>query len=82
MIFSIGLGDAVINNTSGGDADAGEQLLRYLAAVGDDTDPDTDPCSSTATGTNCGNYYFSPSGTGLIQVFEAIASRIFTRITH
>ena len=81
VIFSIGLGDAVINN-SAGDADAGEQLLRYLAAVGDDTDPDTDPCSSTATGTNCGNYYFSPSGTGLIQVFEAIASRIFTRITH
>ena len=81
VIFSIGLGDAVINN-SAGDADAGEQLLRYLAAVGDDADPDTDPCSSTSTGTNCGNYYFSPSGTGLIQVFEAIASRIFTRITH
>ncbi len=83
VIFSVGLGDAVINNTFGtGDPDAGEQLLRYLAAVGDDSDPGTDPCSSAATGTNCGNYYWSPTGTGLIQVFEAIASRIFTRITH
>ena len=81
VIFSIGLGDKVINNTAG-DPDAGEQLLRYLAAVGDDSDPDTDPCSATAIGTSCGNYYFSPTGTGLIQVFEAIASRIFTRITH
>ena len=81
VIFSIGLGDKVINNIAG-DPDAGEQLLRYLAAVGDDSDPDTDPCSSVAIGTSCGNYYFSPTGSGLLQVFEAIASRIFTRITH
>ena len=82
VIFSIGLGDAVINYPNGGDPDQGEQLLRYVAAVGDDGDPLTDPCASVATGTTCGNYYFSPTGAGLIQVFEAIASRIFTRITH
>lgn len=82
VVFSIGLGDLVWDNQSGGDADAGEQLLRYLAAVGDDGDPGTDPCASVAAATSCGNYYFSPSGEGLIQVFEAIASRIFTRITH
>lgn len=83
VIFSIGLGDLVWDNQSGtGDPEAGEKLLRYLAAVGDDGDPGTDPCSSTGTATSCGNYYFSPTGDGLIQVFEAIASRIFTRITH
>lgn len=81
VIFSIGLGDLMINNPDG-DADAGEQLMRYIAAAGDDGDPATDPCSSAGTGTSCGNYYFSPTGSGLLKVFEAIASRIFTRITH
>jgi hypothetical protein len=33
-------------------------------------------------GTDCGNYYYSPTGSGLMRVFEAIASRIFTRLTH
>ncbi len=90
VIFTIGLGDELINDThcdlsaypGGCEADQGEQLLRYIAAVGDDGDPHTDPCSSIPTGQSCGNYYFSPTGTGLIQVFEAIASRIFTRIVH
>jgi hypothetical protein len=89
VIFTIGLGDAMINNTcdpSYGtcDSDLGEELMRYIAAVGDDTNPATDPCASVASGTTpgCGNYYFSPTGAGLLKVFEAIASRIFTRITH
>jgi hypothetical protein len=56
--------------------------MRYVAAVGDDNNPGTNPCSSTPTGQSCGNYYFSPTGSGLMEVFEAIASRIFTRITH
>jgi hypothetical protein len=82
VIFSIGLGDLVWNNPVG-DPDAGEKLLRYVAGVGDDGDPATNPdCSGAPTKTSCGNYYFSPTGAGLIQVFEAIASRIFTRITH
>lgn len=62
----------------------GEELLRYVANVGDDGDPDsaTDPCAGASTGSDCGNYYFSPTGGGVLRVFEAIAGRIFTRITH
>jgi hypothetical protein len=97
VIFTIGLGDQLINNTScdttvwggmepGGqcEPDVGEQLLRYIANVGDNGDPRPadDPCATKPAGTSCGNYYYSPTGSGLLQVFEAIASRIFTRITH
>ena len=90
MIFTIGLGELVTNNTNcdvgtwGGscELDVGEKLLRYLAAVGDDGNPTTDPCSTAGVGADCGNYYYSPTGAGLLEVFEAIASRIFTRITH
>jgi hypothetical protein len=90
VIFTIGLGDLVTNNTScapawGGtcEPDTGAQLLRYVAAVGDDGDPTTDPCSAFPDPEDdCGNYYYSPTGSGLLEVFEAIASRIFTRITH
>jgi hypothetical protein len=99
VIFTIGLGDLVVDNpgcdnppyTSGCEVDQGEKLLRYVAGVGDDGDPDTppafDPCFGIATSTkddpqHCGNYYFAPVGADLLQVFEAIAARIFTRITH
>jgi len=89
VIFTIGLGDLMINSTACDpsysptcEPDLGEKLLRYAAAVGDDGDPGTDACSSTGAGNSCGNYYFSPTGSGLLKVFEAIASRIFTRITH
>jgi hypothetical protein len=30
----------------------------------------------------CGNYYFDATGNQLDRVFEEIASRIFTRLTH
>ncbi len=85
VVFTIGLGEDVTNYTQGApNEDQGEKLLRYIAAVGDDGDPSTDPCASVAVGDDCGNYYFvlDPSGGQLINVFEAIASRIFTRITH
>ncbi len=90
IVFTIGLGDNMINDDKcdltaypgGCEPDQGEKLLRYIAAIGDDGDPSTDPCSSVATGQSCGNYYFAPTGAGLLQVFEAIASRIFTRIIH
>ena len=90
VIFTIGLGEELINDIQcdpaaypgGCEVNQGEELLRFIAAVGDDADPSTDPCSSEPIGQSCGNYYFSPTGTGLIQVFEAIASRIFTRIVH
>ncbi len=87
VIFTIGLGDAMVNNTCDPmygtcDDDLGEQLMRYIAAVGDDANPATDVCSAVASEENCGNYYFAPEGADLLRVFEAIASRIFTRITH
>ncbi len=83
LIFSIGLGDAVLNNPFG-DPRAGEKMLRYAAAAGDDGDPETDLCAQLGTppGQDCGNYFFAPSGNDLVRIFEEIASRIFTRITQ
>jgi hypothetical protein len=95
VIFTVGLGDLVTNNdecdgTYYSAADCamvktqGEQLLRYIANVGDDGDPraSSDPCAGVASGNDCGNYYYSPTGSGVLRVFRAIAGRIFTRITH
>lgn len=91
VIFTIGLGDEVINDYSGlGPEETngipyGASLLRYIAGVGIDANPSaiTDPCSGETDYTAwCGNYYFSPGGNELYQVFEDIASRIFTRLTH
>jgi len=90
VVFTIGLGDQLINDDKcdptaypgGCEPDQAEKLLRYIAAIGDDGDPSTDPCSAVASGNDCGNYYFSPTGAELLPVFEAIASRIFTRIIH
>mgnify|MGYP001176891803 CR=1 FL=1 len=72
-IYSIGL------NVDGGIA---EQFLRYVAAVGDDGDRTTDPCSAAAANTSCGQYYFAPSGAHLRTIFEDIATRIYTRISQ
>jgi len=71
----------------------GEQLLRYIANVGYEGNPSmsssSDPCydfndyGQTADwGTQCGNYYYAQSGLQLNDIFEAIAERIFTRLTH
>jgi hypothetical protein len=96
VIYAIGLGNLVINNPSG-DRDAGDALLKYVANVGLDGNPDpnppggpVDPCygitapsgSAGNDSYNCGNYYYSEFGTGLSSVFESIASRIFTRLTQ
>ena len=84
VIFTIGLGSFVTDNPDDpSEPRAGEWFLRYAAAAGDDGDPATDPCNpDPGKGKSCGNYYFSPDGAGLIKVFEDIASRIFTRISH
>ena len=94
LIFTIGMGPKLIVGDcdtvyyDGSDADhtcepdLGERLLRYVAAVGDDGNPDTDLCASSAPGTDCGNYYFRNSATDLDTVFDDIAKRIFTRLTH
>ncbi len=80
VIFTIGLGDLLINNPSGGTPDGGEQLLRYIAAVGDDGIASTDPCLGEPIGTNCGNYYFSPTAGDLGAIFSDIAERVLTRL--
>ena len=135
LIYSIGLGQLVVNNSSGGGVctdgtnvpcnqstnpeirvnptdtragyDAGDYLLRYISNVGADGNPDPtagpDGCQGVAPpklifdaanpanaptltagnlSYNCGNYFFSQTGTGLSAVFQSIASRIFTRITQ
>ncbi len=87
LIFTIGLGNQVLTTYASGDVAHGVALLRYIAAVGDDGDPDTDFCAGLNGDINgwrqhCGNYYFDATGDRLISVFEDIASRIFTRITR
>jgi hypothetical protein len=66
--------------TTGDARPYGAYLLRYISAVGDDGDPNTDQCTGIALTNWCGNYYFAPTGNQLDRVFEDIASRIFTRI--
>jgi len=83
IIFSIGLGNQVLTSYGSNPKPHGGALLRYIAAVGDDGDPSTDPCQGITDYTTwCGNYYFAPTGSQLDQVFEDIASRLFTRLAH
>lgn len=82
-MFAIGLGKKV-TVTGASTAPAGDTLLRYVGSVGDDGDPGTDACASVAmntSGYSCGNYYFVQNGSELSSVFEAIASRVYTRLT-
>ncbi|MEA4909522.1 MAG: pilus assembly protein TadG-related protein [Anaerolineaceae bacterium] len=81
-IYAIGLGDA--GRDLFGTGPIGEQLLRYMAAVGDDGDRTTDPCAAPGTGSNdnCGQYYYAPDGNALLPIFEDIATRIYTRIAE
>ena len=87
-IYAIGLGKAA----NPPDYD-GEQLLRYMANIGDDNFrnpvPDdltdefpADPCDGAPPQTSCGQYYYAPSGAYLTQIFEKVAGSIFTRITQ
>ncbi len=86
VIFAIGLGNGVLDAT--GEATSkpyGASLMRYVARVGyaGDPSPLNDPCAGFSDFTDwCGNYYFSPQGPQLTQIFEDIASRIFTRLVH
>lgn len=72
VIYAVGL-DA---------ARAGADILRYMANLGEDGDRTTDSCSGRSATSNCGNYYYAPSGAYLDQIFESIAARIFTKISR
>jgi hypothetical protein len=79
-------------NPASRDAAAGERLLRYVSDVG--TQPNTWQCRSNywspgqtefvnaTPDHHCGNYWYAATGTGLQAIFDAIANRIFTRITQ
>jgi hypothetical protein len=72
ILYSIGL-DA---------ARAGADVLRYMANVGDEGSRLNDPCVGLPATQNCGNYYYAPTGAYLSQIFESIATRIFTKISR
>ncbi len=72
VIYAVGL-DA---------ARAGADILRYMANLGEDGDRTTDPCQGVVATSNCGNYYYAPTGAYLDQIFESIAARIFTKISR
>ena len=86
VIFTIGLGDGVINyGPNAPSGIVGEELLRYIARVGFNGEPEftpNSPCWGVASANSCGNYYFSPNPDALGPIFEEIADRIFTRLTH
>lgn len=78
--------DMVAYSVGLGAAQAGASVLRYLANLGDDGDRANDACvvegEPLPATVNCGNYYYAPTGAYLDQIFEAIASRIFTKISR
>jgi hypothetical protein len=71
-VFTIGLG-RLVQNASIGDADAGEQLLRYAAEDAGDEPPSF---------ANHGLYFYAPTTAELDEIFAEIAANIFTRITR
>jgi hypothetical protein len=87
VIFTIGMGDVIWSKL---DRESpakpyGGALLRWIASLGDDGNPDnTDLCTGvTDYKQNCGNYFYSPANSAaLSKVFEAIYSRIYTRLTQ
>ena len=82
VIFTIGLGDAVVSYDRGGDPEVGGELLQFIAAVADGL-PGDDPCEPYGPDKkNCGNYYFVEDVSELEAVFEEIASRIYTKLNH
>jgi hypothetical protein len=98
VIFTIGLGESIWNyypdptQNPPDDLDVGSRLLRFIASVGTDGDPNnsetaSDPCYSVSSGsmidptTDCGNYFFTNDGANLGAIFDEIARRVFTRLT-
>jgi hypothetical protein len=83
-IFTVGIGDEVLNNVNEVNGlPYGVALLRYLAAVGDDGDPSTDPCENEWGDPDdweqwCGNYYFAGSDTDLFLAIDDIFQRLIS----
>jgi hypothetical protein len=71
-VFSIGLGEA-IRNASAGDADAGQQLLNYVATLAG---------NAAGVEANHGLYFYAPSAANLREIFRTIAESIATRLSQ
>ena len=85
VIFTVGLGNGLIDPGFGPEPQVGARLLRYIAGVGENGDPrenQGDSCENTPIATTCGTYYYAPSTAQLGGIFQDIADRIFTRLTH
>jgi Putative Flp pilus-assembly TadE/G-like len=88
VIYTIALGSAItfasdnVDDDNGSTLTAGVAMLRYFAAVGYDGDRVTDPCNGQTVTTQCGNYYYSPDAAGLARIFDAIAEKVFFRISQ
>jgi hypothetical protein len=74
--YTIGLGDLVLHATRG-DADAGQQLLQYIALNAGDCLSCLPPYEASH-----GTYSYTPDTAGLADIFAAIAANIFTRIAQ
>lgn len=74
--------DMVIYSIALGAANAQPQVLRYMANLGEDGSRLNDSCAAEPPTANCGNYYYAPTGAYLDQIFESVASRIFTKISR
>jgi Flp pilus assembly protein TadG len=76
-IYAVGFGEAAVD---------GAPLLRYMAAVGDDGNRETDPCKVSGVTLPpkqpCGQYYFAQTAEDLLPVFQDIATRIYTKISE
>jgi len=72
-VFTIGLGDLVIDAPNSDPANSGELLLQYIAEEAGD---------SLGVTANHGFYAFSPDANGLSDIFAAIAANIFTRLSQ
>lgn len=95
-MFAIGFGEEISGNTYAS-YPVGAPLLRYIADAGDNGQIDNssdrawrglppgtgDPCEGIVDPTTwCGQYYYADNLESLNQVFEDIASRLFTRLSR
>lgn len=91
-IFTIGFGltydatpqeDQTVCEANAADC-LGEELLRYIADVGDNNrfDDDYPTAVGGSTRESYGNYYSAPSRDELDDVFNEIAGKLFTRIAQ
>jgi hypothetical protein len=85
VLITVGLGNEIlVMDEDRNPADRkpyGASLLRYLAAIGDDGDADTDPCSLGSDYTkNCGNYFYAADGSDMEWIFKAVYTRMLNLI--